>query len=275
MGSSMLTALLVAALAAAPTPHKTKIAIFDFEDVTGNVGPQARLLTQVATTEVLQGGKFDVISSAEVRSLIGLEKQRKLLGCQEDSSCLAEIGGALGVDFMITGQLGKLGERYRLDLRLLNTSRSAVAASEGQFIAGKDDALGDVCVTMVRKLLADAGLRAPDPAGGLTATAPSDEPSRTPAYVTLAAAGVLAAGAALMTLQAHSTYTTAQGCYGNAAVTVQSCKDGDASLKWQAPLADALWVGALATGGLSAYFFLRSPDSPSGAGGDIGVRGRF
>jgi len=272
----MLTALLVATLAAAPT-HKVKIAIVDFDDVTGNVGPQARLLTQVAMSEVLKSGAFEVISSAEVKSLIGLEKQRQLLGCKEDSSCLAEIGGALGVDFMITGQLGKLGERYRLDLRLLNTNKARVAGSAGDFISGKEDALGDACVSMTRKVLADGGLRAPPttPAGGLTATAPPEPPSRTPAYVSLAAAGVLAVGAALMTIQTHSTYASAQTCYGDATKSLQSCKDGDASLKWSGPVADALWVGAVATGGLSAYFFLRGPDSPGGAGGDVGVRGSF
>ncbi|MBS2027174.1 MAG: hypothetical protein JST54_04645 [Deltaproteobacteria bacterium] len=275
----MLTALLVVALAASPTAKKAKIAIVDFDDVTGNVGPQARLLTQVTMSEVIKSGGMEVISSAEVKSLIGYEKQRQLLGCKEDSSCLAEIGGALGVDFMITGQLGKLGDRYRLDLRLLNTQKARVAGSEGDFIKDNENALGDAAVAMTRKLLVDGGLRAatPTPAGGLTAStpAPVEAPSRVPAYVSLAAAGVLAAGAAIMTLQVHNTYTTAQDCYKNANVTVQSCKDGDASLKWQGPVADALWVSALATGGLSAYFFLRGPDSPGGAGGDVGVRGSF
>src|SRR3712207_8464674 len=38
---------------------------------------------------------YDVIGPSEIRAVIGLERQKQLLGCSDESSdCLAEIGGA-------------------------------------------------------------------------------------------------------------------------------------------------------------------------------------
>lgn len=272
----MLSVLLAVALAAAPGPKKVKLAVLDVEDVSGTVPAQARLMTQIAVSEVSQEPGLDVISSNEVRSLLGLERQRQLLGCKEDSACLAEIGGALGVDYIITGQLGRLGNRYRLDVRLLDARKAKLVASVGQFLPGNDDALGDAGQLMVRKLLVQGKLRRADaePVGGLSASQSLEAPSRTPAYVALGATAVMATGAVLMTLKTRSTYSDAQKCYADPSRPLSECKSGDASLSWSGPLADALWAGTAVGAGLSAYFFLRAPDS-SGSGGELGVGGRF
>src|SRR5881398_1613253 len=98
---------LILTLATLAAPHKTKLAVLDVVDVAGNEAATARLVTQVLVGETPKLGKFEVISSSDVTQLLGFERQRQLLGCKEDS-CLAELGGALGVDYLVTSQLGKL-----------------------------------------------------------------------------------------------------------------------------------------------------------------------
>ena len=61
----------------------------------------AEFMDQVARQPAVQGllhrrPGAEVVSGAEIRSLIGFERQKQLLGCKEDSSCIAEMGGALG-----------------------------------------------------------------------------------------------------------------------------------------------------------------------------------
>jgi hypothetical protein len=73
-------------------------------------------------------------------ALLGLERQKQLLGCTSDSSeCLAELTNALGADALVSGSIAQLGTRYQLDVRLfsaktgerLGTAR-AEAESEDQ-----------------------------------------------------------------------------------------------------------------------------------------------
>src|SRR5688572_24149396 len=52
-------------------------------------------------------GKIQVATKAEVSAVLGMERQRNLLGCSEQGSCMAELAGALGVDGIITGSLAR------------------------------------------------------------------------------------------------------------------------------------------------------------------------
>ena len=40
--------------------------------------------------------------------------------CTSDTSCLVEIGGALGVDYLVSGSVGKLGDAFVIILKLMD-----------------------------------------------------------------------------------------------------------------------------------------------------------
>ncbi len=61
-----------------------------------------------------------VTTEAEVQAVLGLERQRQLLGCSDDSaSCMAELAGALGVDGIITGNVARIDKGYVLTLKVI------------------------------------------------------------------------------------------------------------------------------------------------------------
>src|SRR5207237_7524587 len=71
------------------------------------------------------------ITSTEIAALIGLERQRQLLGCNEDS-CRTDILSSLGVDGVLIGRVTKLDKSYQLDVRVLTPggeARALAAAS--------------------------------------------------------------------------------------------------------------------------------------------------
>jgi len=135
----ILAPLLVAALlAAGPAPKK--VAVFDLE-ATGVEPTLAQATSLILPTEVrsrLPGAQ--VISSSEIQSMLGLEKQRAMMGCT-DATCLAEIGGALGVDELVSGRLGKVGKTYVLELRRTDVRRARVVGSAARTVRGDEDAL--------------------------------------------------------------------------------------------------------------------------------------
>lgn len=267
--------LALSLAAASSGTHKTKIAVLDIQDVSGSEAAHVKLLTQVVVGELPKLGAFEVISSAEIRELLGFERQKQLLGCAE-GSCLAELGGALGVDYLVSGQLGRLGKRYRLDLKLLDARKSRVAASAGDFLAANEDDLGDAAISMLRKLLRDGHLAASSaPAkvvGGLSAQAPPT-PARTGAFVGAGATALLAAGAVFETFSARSKFDDDRAC-----VRLHGAADPSCAARFSpdttAHLADALWAGAAVAAGVTAYLFLRTPDA-AGSPAEVGVAGRF
>lgn len=54
------------------------------------------------------------------------------MGCG-DSSCLAEIAGAMGAEFVVFGDVGKLGETFVINLNLFDNN--AVRPSVGRSCA--------------------------------------------------------------------------------------------------------------------------------------------
>lgn len=81
-------------------------------------------LISIVGAEVKRLG-YDVITAADVDSMLSLERKKDLVGC-EDTSCLAEIGGALGVDLLISGNIGKLGDTFNVSLVLLDIKKATV-----------------------------------------------------------------------------------------------------------------------------------------------------
>jgi TolB-like protein len=169
MRRTALIALLLAAPIAADAAKRPGLAVMDIRAVQGVQPGTATLITDILVTEVSGTRRYDVVSSADISSLLGLEKQKQLLQCGEDSSCLAELGGALGVDYLLSGSVGLLGTRLRISLSVQNVKRARVVARQARFCDANEDALVRATEETVRALLAEvegslAAARAPEPA---------------------------------------------------------------------------------------------------------------
>jgi TolB-like protein len=74
---------------------------------------------------------LSVITSQDIATLLGVERQKLLLGCGEDSStCMVELGSALGAQLVLTGSLAKLETSYQVNLRVLQSADGKVVAQE-------------------------------------------------------------------------------------------------------------------------------------------------
>lgn len=120
---------VISVLATTPVPAKVKLASSSFQAV--NVSPEIAAFCSQNFAEQLATRGLSVITEREVSALLGLERQKQLLGCDADSSsCVAELANALGVDGMIFGDVVKLGTTYQLNIKI-------VRAANGERIAGK------------------------------------------------------------------------------------------------------------------------------------------
>lgn len=129
----MFWALLTTSiLAAAPQPPAIAITRFRLVQVDPSLGGYAE--DRLAAKLAARG--FQVTTPADLEAVLGLERQRQLLGCSDDTSCLAEISSALGVPYVATGRITRLGRRFELDVRVIRQKDGVVAASDNR---GTDD----------------------------------------------------------------------------------------------------------------------------------------
>ncbi|MGB8930589.1 MAG: hypothetical protein WCC48_04970 [Anaeromyxobacteraceae bacterium] len=163
----VLTILTLAGSASAA--QKTKVAVMDMKNVQGVADGTSTILTEIVVSEVARYG-MDVVSKADIAAIVGFEKEKAILGCSEDSSCLAEVGGALGVDFMLTGQVGQIGSRYRFSLILVDVKKGKVAGRAADFCDKNEDALANAAVARVREIIGLARVTSA-PAAGASASA--------------------------------------------------------------------------------------------------------
>jgi TolB-like protein len=133
----MLTSLwLVAATLGAERP---KLAVLDFL-AQGVPAETAQALTTSATQELTTRGFFEVVTSADIQTLLGVERQKQLVGCSESaSSCTAELAGAMGSRFVLSGNVTKLGETLQLSMQMLDTVKSQTVARSVRLAAGAQD----------------------------------------------------------------------------------------------------------------------------------------
>jgi len=154
-----LLALLLPALAAAqakqvaPGPKKTRVAVLDLRAI-GVEASKAELLSEIALSEAASLPYLEVIGKSDINSMLGFEKQKKMLGCEEDSACIAEIGGALGVKLVLVGSIGKIGALYRVDLKVLDTQKAGSVRRQGTNVEGAEEKMVAAVQNAVRVLFA-------------------------------------------------------------------------------------------------------------------------
>jgi hypothetical protein len=140
---------LAAAIEGAPPPQR--LAVLEIRPL-GVSADLAHTLTGVVAEQAGKTPGFVAISQAEISSMLGLERQKQMLGCG-DESCLAEIGGALGASRVLSGSLSKVGDSYLIQLELVDTARAVVQGRESRTVPGSADELIETARDLTHRLL--------------------------------------------------------------------------------------------------------------------------
>jgi hypothetical protein len=113
------------AQAPAPAPSKDRMLVIDFGATLGADSELAKLVQDIFLARVHAIGQHDLVSMSDVAQMLSIEQQRQLVGCDQ-GNCLADIGGALGARWVVTGTISLLGGRSVLSLKLVDTQAAKV-----------------------------------------------------------------------------------------------------------------------------------------------------
>ncbi|MBL9038157.1 MAG: hypothetical protein JNG84_06555 [Archangium sp.] len=86
----------------------------------------------------LGGRGLSVVSASDIANVLGLEKQKALMGCLE-TSCSAELAGALGVDGLVTGSIAAVGPTVLVNVRVISAKNGAPLATFSESVKGTEN----------------------------------------------------------------------------------------------------------------------------------------
>ena len=152
MGCVALALLVPGAASAEPT---LSAAVLDIQ--VANIDESlVSLFSEILTSEIHASSRFaSVIAGRDVAAMLSFEERKQALGC-EDDSCLAEIGGALGVDRIVAGHIGRLGVRYIINLKIIDILKARTVARSYESYRVEDSMLPEAIRDSVRKLFDEA-----------------------------------------------------------------------------------------------------------------------
>jgi TolB-like protein len=246
-----------------PAPAKVKVAVMDVAGVQGVAPGTATILTNIVVADVARSG-LDTISKGDITAIIGFERQKQILGCSGDASCVAEIGGALGVDYMITGQVGQIGSQYHLSLQLEETQKARVAARASRFADKSEDALVKVTRDATAEVIAPAVARLPvaSQRGTVPLAAPAKAgPSHRSAWIAYGVAGALLVGGGATGYVAKSRYDDLKAKEGKPGYAAAYASDRG-TIKNTALAADVMLGGAAVAAGVGTWLWFRADRAP-------------
>lgn len=172
MRSALASLLAVPVLlAAAPAAGETAVAVMEFASKGGVTQKQMDALGDMLANEIREMGAYRVIGKSDIRAALNFEEQKSLLGCT-DEACIAELGGALGVRWVVVGNVSKFGQTFLLNLKILDVEKIRVAKGVSKKITGGEDKLIDALAQAARELIEGARARMHPEAAAGTITPP-------------------------------------------------------------------------------------------------------
>jgi hypothetical protein len=273
-------------------PKLIRVAVLD-PAVDPGVDPRVKAAVGSAlTAEVRKLERVTAIAADEIQQMVSFQRSRQLMGCSEDTSCMAELVDALAADDLISVRVTTIGQSVTFAVQRLDAKRAKVAqAFTRQVPRGSGEELLALVGPAVEVIFPERGLLPGKTRGVDREAARKLNPPPLPrwAFFTTAGAGVAvgAGGAAAGYLASQSYARWSAMANGTAVVDAADLDQAKRETDDRAFLANALFIGAgaLALGAaFEAVFTDWSGDgaAPAPAGvavvpapGGVGVQVRF
>jgi len=116
----------------------------------------AFVMDELVLSELQQSG-FESIGPDDINALIGFEKTKQAIGC-DDMACATELGNALGVNYLVAGSVAIVEGSVVLTLKLLDTHNPKVLARTNKVAEGGQKNMPRVIAEAVQDLVERSGL---------------------------------------------------------------------------------------------------------------------
>jgi TolB-like protein len=180
-------ALLMLMLSApALASERVRVVVLGFDGSTEALRRLGASVAEQVLTELGRAEQIEAMGASDVQTLLGLERQKSMLGCADSSkTCLTEISAALGAPWLLTGSLASYGKATRLDVKLIRARDGKAVFRDGVSFKEESD-LFDLVSGIVKRAVAkmDVPVATPAPQPPVVETVPVTPPVVEPGPVT-------------------------------------------------------------------------------------------
>lgn len=135
-----LVAAIGMVLAGAPAgTTDLKVVVPGIHAYEGVAAGASDVLTDLLLEALMTRHGIRALGHSDARAMLDAEQQKQLLGCK-DESCMAELAGALGADWLIAGTLGKLEDLYVINLQIIDARKARATARASATLKSLRDA---------------------------------------------------------------------------------------------------------------------------------------
>jgi curli biogenesis system outer membrane secretion channel CsgG len=108
------------------------------------------VITDVFTNQIQAGGKYRVMERSQMNKILS-EQGFQNSGACNNAECAVEIGRLLSIDNMFIGSIGKLGESWVINIRIINIKTGEIVSNLSEQVIGKVDNLSSAAIQMANE----------------------------------------------------------------------------------------------------------------------------
>lgn len=123
-----------------PPAERERIAFLDLRPSDEGSRELAQTLGELIAFDLEDTGRFKVLAKQDLARVVELKQQQQLMGC-ETEACQADLAKAADVGRLVTGSLGKLGNKYVLVLKLVDSTKVEVLRQAKDTVPGREEDL--------------------------------------------------------------------------------------------------------------------------------------
>lgn len=130
------------------TKKKSAAAVMDFQRAGNLHVDEVIELTNQFRLLLVQTNLFSVLERQQMTDILK-ERNYVMSDFCNSAECLVQIGQVFGVEKMIAGDVGKVGDTYTFDLRMVDVSTGKIVKARSEDYTDKVDGLQNAMKTMV------------------------------------------------------------------------------------------------------------------------------
>lgn len=122
----LLTALVISfvflytpVIHSAEEEEKDRLLVIPLKALSGVNKDEAYLLTGILSTVIHRSGKFTILNREDMQAVLDEKEFELAMGC-DDNVCLLENVAKLAVNKIVAGNIGKLGRKFIVSIRMIN-----------------------------------------------------------------------------------------------------------------------------------------------------------
>jgi TolB-like protein len=144
---------LLAGAASAQDENVCKIAVtqIDAQGLKPTERHLGEFIADTIASELASSTACTIVTHQDIKAMLDFEAERAACGA-DSSSCLAEIGDALGVDMVIAGAVRGVGDLYQVNLQLIDIQQAKVIDRAEAAVEGEPARLRVESQNLVRQL---------------------------------------------------------------------------------------------------------------------------